>query len=679
MPNRGGNIKASSNMAVSPLSLNPDAQIETAFALHRQGYLAEAEVLYQQILLSQPKNFDALQYLAAIAVQKKQYVGAVELFYQAFKIDPNHPRSLNNCGIALKELRRYEEALQCYNKAIEFKSDYAEAYSNRGNVLKELRRYEDALLSFDKAIKYKPDYFEAFFNRGLLLTELKQFDHALLSYNRAIELKPAYAEVYSNRGIALQELRRFVEALASYDQALSLNPDLDFVPGMRLYLKMMMCEWSKIDHEVFQLGANIECGKKAASPFCVLGVIDSLSIQQQAAQIYVKEKYPLNNVIPQNHIRQRHDKIRIGYYSADFRNHPLSHLTAELYELHDRSRFEITAFSFGPNNNDELRKRVESAVDNFLDVQDQSEEEIVILSRKMAIDIAVDLGGFTQWARTRIFASRAANIQVNYLGYPGTMGAEYIDYIIADSLLISEKSRQFYTEKIVYLPNTYMVSDTKRSIASKIFSRVELDLPENGFVFCCFNNSYKITPSSFDSWIRILKPVKGSVLWLLGDNPIVLKNLRKEADKRGVNPERLIFAQRRTLSEHLLRHRSADLFLDTFPYNAHTTANDALWAGLPVVTRTGESFASRVAASLLNAIHIPELITSTQEAYEALAIELACNPKKLSKIKIKLEMNRLTTPLFDTRLFTKNIEEAYTVMYERYHEGLKPDHLYIKQ
>jgi len=321
---------------------------------------------------------------------------------------------------------------------------------------------------------------------------------------------------------------------------------------------------------------------------------------------------------------------------------------------------------------------MEAAFDQFIDVRNQPDKYSALLSRNMEIDIAVDLAGFTTFGRTDIFALRASPIQVSYLGYPGTMGADFIDYIIADPMLIPEDSKQHYREKIVYLPNSYQVNDAKRSISDKAFTRAELELPPTGFVFCCFNNSYKITPPVFDRWMRILKKVDGSVLWLSEHNGKAASNLRKEALARGVNPERLIFAKRLPLlGEHLARHCSADLFLDTLPYNAHTTASDALWAGLPVLTCLGKTFAGRVAASLLNAIHLPELITTTPEAYEVLVIELATNADRLAEVKQKLAKNRLTTPLFDTTLFTKHIEAAYTAMYERYHADLAPAHIYV--
>ncbi len=349
---------------------------------------------------------------------------------------------------------------------------------------------------------------------------------------------------------------------------------------------------------------------------------------------------------------------------------------AELFELHDKSQFELVGFSFGPETNDEVRARLEKSFDHFIEVGNKPEIDIAQLSRSLNIDIAVDLKGFTQDSRTGIFSYRAAPVQVNYLGYPGTMGAEYIDYIVADKILIPLNAQSRYTEKVVYLPNSYQVNDRKRVISDKKFTRQELGLPEHRFVFCCFNNNYKILPETFASWMRILKYVDGSVLWLFQDNSWAVENLKKEAKKQGITPNRLVFAERLPLPEHLARHRQADLFLDTFPYNAHTTASDALWAGLPVLTLMGESFASRVAASLLNAIGSPELITSSQEEYEALAIELALNPTKLADIKLSLANSRLIAPLFDTPLFTKNLEAAYIKMVERYRADLEPEHIF---
>jgi predicted O-linked N-acetylglucosamine transferase (SPINDLY family) len=350
---------------------------------------------------------------------------------------------------------------------------------------------------------------------------------------------------------------------------------------------------------------------------------------------------------------------------------------AELFERHDRAKFEWVAFSFGPDAKDEMRKRVSTAFDRFIDVRNRSDMDIAHLSRSLEIDIAVDLKGFTYDMRVGIFSYRAAPVQVGYLGYPGTMGAAYIDYLIADGTLIPQSSQQHYSEKIAYLPNSYQVNDRKRAIADKAFTRRELGLPDAGFVFCCFNDSYKITPHTFNGWMRILKRVPESVLWLLEGNRAAGDHFRKLAEQSGVSAQRLIFATRLPLAEHLARHRTADLFLDTFPCNAHTTGSDALWAGLPLLTCMGEAFASRVAASLLNAIDLPELITTTQEQYEALAVELATDAERLGQIRRKLQSNRLNAPLFDSELFARHIENAYSQMYERYQADLPPEHIHV--
>jgi len=609
----------------------------------------------------------------------KRYVEAIVSYEKALTIRPRYAEAYSHYGLALHELRRYVEELLCYERAITMKPDYAEAFHNRGLALHELKRYEEAVLSYDRAIAVNQNFGEANLSRGNSFLELKRYSDALLNYERAIAINPDYAEAHHNCGVVMEELKRYEDAVVSYNRAIALNPDEAFWFGERLYVKMRMCDWSNFDTYSYQLASKIDHHEKASRPFSVLAIIDSLSLQQKEALIYVEDTSTSNSELPeiQKHIRD--DKICIGYYSADFQHHATAYLMAELFEQHDRSTFEFIAFSFGPDNPEDLmRKRIAAAFDRFIDVRTKSDKEVVLLSREFGVDIAVDLKGYTQDSRPGIFALRAAPIQVSYLGYPGTMGAEYIDYIIADSTLIPESNQPYYTEKIVYLPNSYQVNDSKRHISEHVFSREELGLPKKGFVFCCFNNNYKITPSTFDGWMRILKQVEGSVFWLFEDNPKAAINLKSEAVQRGINAERLIFAKRMPLPMHLARHRLADLFLDTLPYNAHTTASDALWADLPVLTCMGESFASRVAASLLNAIHLPELITSTQDEYEALAIELATHPEKLKNIKAKLARNRLTTPLFDTQLFTGHLEEAYTAMYERYHADLPPDHIYVK-
>jgi predicted O-linked N-acetylglucosamine transferase (SPINDLY family) len=404
--------------------------------------------------------------------------------------------------------------------------------------------------------------------------------------------------------------------------------------------------------------------EQTAPNFIVATMIDELRIQLKASQIWVGT--PCGDLsLGQLKVQSAKAKIRLGYYSADFYNHATCMLMAELFEKHDKSKFELFAFSFGPDIKDPMRARVEAAFDQFIDVSTMSDKEIAEFSRMLGIDIAIDLKGSTKDHRFGIFSYRAAPVQVSYLGYPGTMGAEYIDYLIADKTLIPEESQKFYTEKIAYMPHSYQVNDRSRVISDRVFTKQEVGLPEEGFVFACFNSNYKITPDVFDVWVRILQSVEGSVLWLFEDNETAATNLRKEAQKRGLAPERLVFAPKMELSEHLARHKLADLFIDTLPCNAHTTASDALWAGLPVLTCMGESFASRVAASLLHAIEMPELITSSLTEYEKLAVALGNEPQRIQALKQKLENNKLTTPLFDSSLFTKNIENLYTQMSQR--------------
>ena len=688
-------------------------KLQEAIALHQMGQLAEAESIYRQLLPIDCTKPDSLHLIGVIAYQNGKYQTAAEFIGQAIEVKPNDATYYSNLGLVYVELNRLDVATACYVRATELKPDYAEAYSNLGLVLKEQRQLEESVSSYEKAIALKPGLVEAYSNRGIALQELKQFDEALISYEKAITLKPDYAQAYSNRGITLQELKKLDAAIASYDKAIALKPDyaeayfnrgslfeelknlesalvnyqtalnlnqeFEYLFGTIFDIKMQICEWQNFNQNVFELSRKILSNLKATPSFSTLALPISMTEKRKAAEIWIADKYPNNPSLGPILKLQNQPKIRIGYFSADFYNHATLYLMAGLFEHHDKANFELIAFSFGPNKKDEMQKRVSQVFDKFIDVRNVSDKAVAKLSRELGIHIAVDLKGLTKDTRLGIFSYKAAPIQVSYLGFPGTLGADYIDYLIADEILIPRESQQYYAEKIVYLPNSYQVNDCQRKIVAPLFTRYELGLPLNVFVFCCFNNNFKINPNAFDVWVRILKGVKKSVLWLLEDNQIAVTNMRKEVQRRGLDPNRLVFAKRMNLQEHLARQKAADLFLDTLPYNAHTTASDALWAGLPVLTCKGESFAGRVGASLLNAIGLPELVTHTEAEYEALAIELATNPIKLKLIKEKLERNRIKTPLFDTPKFTKNIETAFIMMYERYRADLQPDHIYIDQ
>lgn len=695
-----------------PIAKQGNTNLQNAIELHQQGELEQAEQIYQKLLAVNPINSEVLHLLGVIAYQRGQFQHAINLisiaieispdipdffvnkgnalqelkllgeaissYEQAIALNPNYAEAYINMGAALKDLSRLQDAVKIFDKAILLRPDLAEAHSNRGIALKGLNDFQGAIASYDKAISINPNYAEAYYNRGISLQELKQLEAAVESYDRAISLNSVYAEAYANRGAAYKDLKKIEAAIDSFDKAFEINSDTEYLIGMRQHARMFVCDWDDFDNQILELRRRIQLGMQATTCLSAVALPLSAKEQLEVSKVWVKNHYPYNPCLGPIPKYANSQKIRIGYFSADFQNHATAHLMAELFELHDKEKFELFAFSFGPNVHDEMRQRISLVFNQFIDVTQQNDLEVAQLSRKLGIHIAIDLKGLTQDSRLGIFSYRAAPIQVSYLGYPGSLGAEYIDYLIADKILIPEPSQVNYVEKIVYLPNSYQVNDRKKVIADIQFTKNELGLPSEGFVFCCFNSNYKITPEVFNSWVKILKAVEASVLWLFEDNPCASANLRKEAQARELDPSRLIFAARMQLSEHLARHKLADLFLDTNPCNAHTTASDALWTGLPVLTWMGESFASRVAGSLLNALDLPELIATGQEDYEHLAIDLATNTQKLKAIKDKLKSNRLSERLFDTPHFSKHLEAAYTKIFEKYQADSIPDHIYIE-
>lgn len=654
-----------------------DAYVNRGVVLKELKQFDAAIASFDQAIAIRPDFAEAHSNRGLAQNERKHWGPALDSFDQAIVIKPNYAEAYSNRGIALYGLRQTDAALASFDRAIALVPDYAEAYSNRGLVLCELKQLESARASLKEAIALKPDYAEAYVNLGLVLKKQGKSDAALASFDRAIAIKSDYAEAHFNRGSILDDMAQLDAALDSYEQAMIHKPDCEFLFGTWLHMKHRLCDWQNHGETLHNFQEQILLGKSITPAFPVLALFDVPDLQRLAAEISVNAQHLPENTLGSLNRKCRNDKIRIGYYSADFHNHATAFLMAGMFESHDSSRFELIGFSFGPDKHDEMRQRIAPVFSRFIDVRNMSDREIAMRSRELGIDIAIDLKGYTQDMRVGIFAERCAPIQVNYLGYPGTMGAPFIDYIIADRVLIPEEAQQHYTEKIVYLPNSYQVNDARREISGRIFTREECGLPEEGFIYCCFNNNFKIMPEMFETWMRVLKNVPGSYLWLLEDNPTAVKNLRKEAERRGVNENRLIFAKRIPLPEHLSRHRLADVFLDTLPYNAHTTASDALWAGLPVLTCIGTSFAGRVAASLLNAMGLQELIAQTRQQYETKAIELATEPGMLAAIRKKLAQNRLTTPLFDTKLFTQNLESAYTAMYERYLADLPPENIEI--
>jgi predicted O-linked N-acetylglucosamine transferase (SPINDLY family) len=652
-----------------------DDLLRQAITAFEAGNFNACELALEEVLKAEPKHLSALQIYGLVKASQGQHQAAVSFLQQAVQIDPQDAGLQFNLAKALSESDQEQAALAHHELATQLTPFNAAAWLNFGISLFKLGIYEEALSCYQKALAIQDSNAAAWFNQGLALKALGRNEAALNAYGRAIQIKPDYFEAWLNTAILFTQLHYEDKALIAYEKALAIKPNYDYLFAMPFNLKMTMGNWIGYEVALAAILSKASVGEKAITPFGMLAISSSPELQLAVAKQYTQNRTKADLALPAILNRQRSQKIRLAYYSADFRNHAVTQLLAGLFENHNKAQFEVIAFSFGHDNNAEVFQRINQSLDQLVDIQGMSDLEVAKLSREMEIDIAVDLMGLVQDSRPGLLAYRAAPIQVNYLGYPGTMGADYIDYIIADHTLIPADCRQYYAEKIAYLPFSYQANDNKKQIAEKTASRTELGLPEQGFVFCCFNNNYKITPPTFDSWMRILGQVEGSVLWLLEDNRFIAQNLRLEAIKRNIKPERLIFAPRLSLAEHLARHRAADLFLDTLPYNAHTTASDALWAGLPVLTCMDASFASRVAASLLNAIGLPELITTNSQEYESLAIALANDSARLQQLRTKLAAQRLTAPLFNTPLFAQQIETAYIQMMARYWDDLPIDHI----
>lgn len=613
----------------------------------------------------------------------KQYEAAIASYDQAIVLQPTYAQAFASRGSALKEARLYDAAIASCKEAIRLSPKLAEAYNNLGNVLLKLKQPDEALAQYEHALDLKADYAEAHFNRGAALALLKKLDAAIASYERAIDLKPLDAKAYFHMGNVYFAKRRPDAAMQCFERVLTMDAvvadEIDYGQGRRLHAKQLLCDWTNIEQEFTALLNKLddEDDAKVVMPFELLAMPSNGLQQKRCAESYVVDDFFAGSAdyVPARKLETR--KIRIGYFSSDFRDHPVGQLSIGLIESHDRISFEVYGLGLMPTDTSAIGNRFVKAFDRLIDLSGLKLSEAVGVARALELDIAINLNGHTEHNRNELFDHRVAPVQVNYLGYAGTLGATFMDYILADNVVVPIEQEGFYTEKIARLPHSFFPSSYARQSLESISIRPakqEQGLPEQGFIFACFNNCYKITPDIFDVWMRLLKQVEGSVLWLSKQPATAMRNLQQEARKRGVAPERLVFATRMdSHAAHLARLRLADLFLDTRYYNAHTTAADALWAGLPVLTYAGWSFASRVAASLLSAVGLQGMIAPSMTAYESMALELANDAVKLQSIKDKLNTNRLTAPLFDIALTTKHLEHAYEQMHVRHLRGLKPE------
>jgi predicted O-linked N-acetylglucosamine transferase (SPINDLY family) len=722
-----------------PVTKKDERKLNAAVDALSHGRYDEAEVLYREILRKDPRDAIALHHLGIVQYNRREFVAAEQSIRQAIALHDTSPEAYSNLGLVLMALGRLDESVVAHRQAVQLNPNNPESYNNLASALLDKNETDEAILACRTAIRLKPNSFvayynlgcsylktgkfedaagafkracalqpnfpEAFCNLGLALMSQGKPEQAIEAYRRAIALRPNFPEAFNNLGQPLHALRRMDEAADAFRQAVALRPNYaDAASNLvtvltkqgkleeaivtcrqalaadprnvraeteMITLSRHTCDWSQFEQHtqrMFELSSVVE-------PFVFLNVPSSAAQQLECARRWVA-KMPRG--VPFDHRRARAPgRIRIGYLSADFRRHATAFLIAELFERHDKSRFETFAYSYGYDDESDVRRRLIASFDHFVDFSATPHDEAARRIYDDNIDILIDLKGYTGEARSDIIINRPAPIQVNYLGFPGTMGADFIDYIIGDPFVTPLSHQAAFAEKIVQLPYCYQPNDSQRAISDRALTRSQFGLPDRGFVFCSFNGTYKITPIFFDVWMRLLKAIPGSVLWLLASNGLAERNLRSEAAARGVAPERVIFCEGMHLDMHLARHRLADLFLDTAPINAHTTASDALWAGLPILTCAGESFVARVAGSLLHAVGLPELVTHSLAEYEATALALARDVQGLASLRTRLAENLRSVPLFDIARYTRDLEAAYLRMWELRQAGEAPQAIVV--
>jgi len=703
--NRPAEALANFDKILSVAPQDPSALFGRGTVLAQLGRADEALLSIDRALSIQPNHVPALFNRGTILAGLGRYPGALAAYDQVIALAPAHVEALNNRGNVLAQLERYAEAVASFDRVLAIKPDHITALTNRAAALRQLHRYDEALVSCDRALARDPKNIDALNNRGNILLGLNRATDAIACYERilsiqddnaealvnsayafyalgqyaeaqkyadnAIAVDPHYANAFFVRGDALAKLDRHDEAAQSYERGLALDPDHRYAYGMSLGSYLAACNWDRVEALLPVIEERIAAAKGIIAPFTLLSLPISPARQLECARHFVRQQMPL--VEPIGPLpRERAGKIKVAYLSADFQRHPVGHGIVGVLEQHDRARFEVHGVSHGVDDGSEIRARIVAAVDHFHNIRERSNREVAELLNKLAIDIVVDLSGHTEGSRTAVLAYRPAPIQVNYFGYPGSTGAEFIDYVMADRVVLPFDQQPFFSEKIVHLPDSYQANDSKRRTAEIAPTRADIGLPDDAFVFTCFNNAYKLSRPVVGSWIRLLKACPNSLLWLYYINDSAQANLQQELISNGVDPSRVILAPFVDQPDHLARLRLADLFLDTLPYNAHTTASDALFAGVPVITCLGPTFASRVAASLLQAVGLPELITNSLEEYETLAQKLASDPALLGSLRERLSRDRLHHPLFDTARLTRHIEAAYTTMMETWQRGEPP-------
>ena len=656
--------------ALSVQPNTPETLANYGIALEGVGRYSDALVAFERVVNLSPNDSRAWSGRGALLSKMHRNEEALADFDRAVSIDPVFADAWMNRGTTLMAVNRTEEARECFDRVLRLRPEYVEARNSRGVALKAMRREGDALADFDRVLQEQPDHLRALMNRATVLRAMGQVDQELQSYNRALAIKPDMVEALINRAYCLWSYKKdLAGAIADQERAVAIQPNYPYARGDLLHLNMLAADWRDLPRELAVLNQGVREGKRVVNPYVYQGLSSSPADLLASAKIYTQHKYPPLS-FPRRH-GGRQGKIRLGYLCSDFRAQATMNLAAGLFEHHDRSRFEVTGFDNSLEDGSPMRRRVIAAFDKFVPIHSLSDGEAAHLIAENEIDVLVNLNGYFGTPRMGVFALRPAPIQVNYLGFPGSLGAEYMDYILADAEVIPSGEERFYSEKVARLPSSYQINDTMRPRPAPSYRTLH-GLRETDFVFCHFNNSYKITPEIFALWLRLLKNVQPSVLWLLESNALFAANLRSETGRAGIDPTRLVFAPPMQLSAHLSRLALGDLFLDSLPYNAHTTASDALWAGLPLITCRGTAFAGRVAASLLRAVGLPELITDSLDEYESLALKLAKDRALLQSYRDRLTRDPTRLSLFDTERTTRQIEVAYEGMMARWKKDVTP-------
>ena len=644
---------------------NYNKLIENGFELHKKGDIKKAIKLYLEALPSENSNSKLLFLIGTAHLQISNFKEAINFLNKTISLDPNNFGAYNNLGAALQNLKRYEEGRKIYEKLILLNPNISDAYNNLGNCLINLNKYIEAIENFNKSIELNPKNFVAIANLANAQKEIFKFEDAIINYKKSLNLNNNYLLAYNNLANSYHELGRYKDAVENYKEVLAINRNYKFVLGRLIHSQMYLCNWEDFNENIDLLISGLKNKDKICAPFIALNSIDSPELQKVCSEINTIDKVGSINSEIYKYKNYKKKKYKVGYFSPDFRNHPVLHLIQDVFKYHDKSKFEIYAFSFEPQKNDEMTEKIKGYFTKFIEVKTMSNKDICNYCRKEDLDIAIDLCGFTSFNRFEIFAERLAPIQINYLGYPGTMGSDCFDYIIADKTIIPKKEEKNYSEKIVHLPNCYQPNSEYQRIEKSNLRKNKFNLPEDKIIYCNIGSNHKITPQIFNVWMNILKKVPDSILWLMKPNEYAINNIRDEASKRGIKKERIIFADNLPHKNHLERLKLVDIFLDTFPYNAHTTASDVIRMGVPIVTLNGRSFASRVCTSILTQVNMKKLTTNSVEKYEEIASKLGNSKSELNKIKNEIKNNCLESPLFNIRDYTKDLERKFINLIEK--------------